>query len=218
MNDKIDISDNKGDEMNQQKDTVNFDEEVIKETNSEKEKNMEMADKTSAIFYGTANVYLADFEVVKKIYYVLTALVIFVTAIMFRNHIIIDMVIVTGLGLFFYAGQNKLISDLFKIFAQYNTVYKENANYLKKLLSSNKEENTYNSISFNSKTLFTDKGVDKKSWNYLVKSELFSEKFNINLQTILEEMETIETISSLKEEREKLKKGLKEKEEKVEKE
>lgn len=159
---------------------------------------IEERNKNAKIFYGTATVYLEDYKTVEKLYFILTIIVSLIICYSLLSYLMLSFFALIAILVIAFFIKDILIKKLYLLISSYNSSYAENNLLLKRLLGKALNKKTWYCISFNEKTEYNKNGVEKRYWNILIKEEFASEKFNIQLENVLDNIDTIQEISELK--------------------
>lgn len=156
-------------------------------------------DKISKVFIGTSNVYLNDFNNVKKIYIGLSILLVILMGFIFNKIFLITLAIMLLVSMFLYMCRDYGFKYLYTFISNYESSYNENNLLLKRFVGKALNEQTYLAISKNNKTQKVDRMVEKRYWDALSREDIGSKRFNVMLENVIEDIETLQEISSLKE-------------------
>lgn len=178
---------------------------VLEDSDGEKpqiKETLEQKDKRAVLFYRATQVYLNDYESSKKI---MLGVILFITV--FLGYIFFDFIMLSVFAMlsFLIASfmlKETMIKKVFNLVSNYNSSFKENNVLLRRLIKTQGEQ-TYEAISFNTKTKNVSKGVEKRYWDALVKEEQGTEKYKLLLENIIENIETMQDLSDLKNIRDK---------------
>lgn len=161
------------------------------------ELSMEERDKKAALFYQTATVYLNDYKNAEKIALFGVFIATIILWYLFSKFIMLAMFAILLFIICLFMFKDKLMQTVFNIISKYNNYYREN-NLLLRRMTSITAEQTYQSISFNSRTKEVSKGVERRYWEALLKEKIGTERYNIYMGNILDNIDTIQDLSELK--------------------
>lgn len=159
--------------------------------------SLEERDKKALIFYKSALVYMEDYQNAKKLSVVFVIVLMLFIGFIFSKFLMLSMFAMASFLISVFMFYEKIVAKIFKIISEINSSYKEN-NLLMRKMTKTFSEQTYKSISFNSKTQNLKKSINKTYWEKLSKEEIGTELYKIYLENVIDNIDTLNDLAELK--------------------
>lgn len=158
--------------------------------------SLEERDKKALLFYKSALVYMEDYQNAKKLSIVFVIVLMLFIGFIFSKFLMLSMFAMASFLISVFMFYEKIVATIFKIISEINSSYKEN-NLLMRKMTKTFSEQTYKSISFNSKTQNLKKSINKTYWEKLSK-EIGTELYKIYLENVIDNIDTLNDLAELK--------------------
>lgn len=159
--------------------------------------SLEERDKKALLFYKSALVYMEDYQNAKKLSIVFVIVLMLFIGFIFSKFLMLSMFAMASFLISVFMFYEKIVATIFKIISEINSSYKEN-NLLMRKMTKTFSEQTYKSISFNSKTQNLKKSINKTYWEKLSKEEIGTELYKIYLENVIDNIDTLNDLAELK--------------------
>jgi ABC-type multidrug transport system fused ATPase/permease subunit len=159
--------------------------------------SLEERDKKALLFYKSALVYMEDYQNAKKLSIVFVIVLMLFIGFIFSKFLMLSMFAMASFLISVFMFYEKIVATIFKIISEINSSYKEN-NLLMRKMTKTFSEQTYKSISFNSKTQNLKKSINKTYWEKLSKEEIGTELYKIYLENVIDNIDTLHDLAELK--------------------
>ncbi len=159
--------------------------------------SLEERDKKALLFYKSALVYMEDYQNAKKLSIVFVIVLMLFIGFIFSKFLMLSMFAMASFLISVLMFHEKIVATIFKIISEINSSYKEN-NLLMRKMTKTFSEQTYKSISFNSKTQNLKRSINKTYWEKLSKEEIGTELYKIYLENVIDNIDTLHDLAELK--------------------